>query len=79
MQWGMVGVLGEAFNVRHTAYFLGSSGQVWECSASGPRSITALGKLKKNKNGKLQKMIGMKLERRAGGPRSNAALGKTKL
>ena len=37
-----MGVLGEAFNLRHTAYFLGSGGQVWECSDKGPRSITAL-------------------------------------
>ena len=27
-EWGMVAVMGEAYNLRHTAYFLGSSGQV---------------------------------------------------
>mmetsp|Transcript_47086 Transcript_47086/g.75878 ORF Transcript_47086/g.75878 Transcript_47086/m.75878 type:complete len:425 (+) Transcript_47086:1-1275(+) len=41
-EWGMVAVMGEAYNLRHTAYFLGSSGQMWECAAKGPRSITAL-------------------------------------
>ena len=41
-EWGLVGVLGEAYNLRHTAYLIGSSGQVWECSEKGPRSLTAL-------------------------------------
>lgn len=39
-EWAMAGVVGEAYNMKYTAYLLGSQGMVWECTAKGPRSLT---------------------------------------